>query len=258
MCLVVLSHRIYPDYPVVLVGHRDEFHSRPTAAMGWWQDRPDVLAGRDLKAGGTWLGVARSGRWAVVTNFRQPGDPPRDAPSRGELVTDFLDSALPVRQAAPRLAARAAAYAGFTLLVSDGVDVACITNRPDTHTQVLGSGTYGLSNARLDDPWPKVVQSRQRVAALLAKGPPDPAGLFGALTDRAQADEADLPDTGLGLAVERSLSPAFIVGNDYGTRSATVLTVDREGTMRIMERRFAAGGVVTGRSAFAFNTIRPG
>lgn len=257
MCLVVLSHRTHPDYPVVLVGHRDEFHSRPTAALGWWQDHPDLLAGRDLKAGGTWLGVARSGRWAVVTNFRQPGDPPRDSPSRGELVTHFLASPLPVGQATSELAARAETYAGFTLMASDGVDIACITNRPETHIQVLGSGTYGLSNARLDDPWPKVVRSRQRVAGLLAKGPPDPAGLFGALADQTEADEAELPDTGMGPALERRLSPAFIVGSEYGTRSATVMTVDREGTVRITERRFAAGGVVTGRSAFAFNTIRP-
>jgi len=258
MCLVVLSHGIHPDYPVVLVGHRDEFHSRPTAAIGWWQDRPDVLAGRDLKAGGTWLGVARSGRWAVVTNFRQPGDPPRDSPSRGELVTDFLGSALPVGQAASALATKASTYAGFTLLVSDGVDVACVTNRPEPHVQVLGTGTYGLSNARLDDPWPKVVRSRRRVEGLLAKGPPDPTGLFGALADRTEADDDSLPDTGLGLAVERRLSPAFIAGSEYGTRSATVLTIDREGTVRITERRFAAHGEVTGRSAFAFNTIRPG
>lgn len=259
MCLVVLSHGVHPDYPIVLVGHRDEFHSRPTAEMAWWSDRPGLLAGRDLKAGGTWLGVARSGRWAVVTNFRQLQQPPPDAPSRGALVTGFIDSDLPSGEAATQLARRAADYAGFTLMMSDGVDVACVTNRPEASVQVLGVGTYGLGNARLDEPWPKVTRSRERVARLLVSGPPEPSRLLATLADRTEeADEACLPDTGLGPELERRLSPAFIVGSDYGTRCATVMTVDRQGLVRVMERRHAVDGSVTGRSTFAFNTIRAG
>lgn len=258
MCLVVLSHGVHPDYPFVLVGHRDEFHARPTAEMAWWTDRPDTLAGRDLRAGGTWLGVARSGRWAVVTNFRRPEDPPPNAPSRGGLVAGFLDSDLPVAAAAAQLARSAPDYAGFTLLMSDGVAVACVTNRPVVSVQVLGAGTYGLSNGRLDEPWPKVTLGRQRVAQLMDRGSADPASLFGALADRSEADTDTLPDTGLDPALEQRLSPAFIVGSEYGTRCSTALTVDRQGLVRVTERRHGADGGVTGRSAFAFNTIRPG
>lgn len=258
MCLVVLSHGVHPDYPLVLVGHRDEFHSRPTAEMTWWSDRPGLLAGRDLKAGGTWLGIARSGRWAVITNFRQLEQPPTEAPSRGGLVTGFLDSDLPAGEAATQLARRSADYAGFTLLMSDGVSVACVSNRPAASVQILGIGTYGLGNARLDEPWPKVTQGRERVASLLASGPPEPASLLAALADRTEADEASLPDTGLGADLERRLSPAFIVGSEYGTRCSTVITVNRQGLVQVMERRHAADGGVTGRSSFAFNTIRSG
>lgn len=256
MCLLIAAYQAHPDYRLVLVGHRDEFHARPSAPLGWWSDDAQVLAGRDLQAGGTWLGVTRDGRLGVVTNVRAPGAIRPDAPSRGLLVTDFLRDHGPPQAFAARLAARAADYSGFNLLAYDGTALAYCSNRPGPRQQQLPPGVYGLSNAQLDTPWPKLVRAREGVLAALRPGPVRAEPLFAALADRQPAADDQLPDTGIGPDLERLLSSPFVVSPDYGTRCTTLVLAGRDGTIRVEERRYGADGGTTGRTTIAFNTSR--
>jgi uncharacterized protein with NRDE domain len=256
MCLLIAAYEAHPDYRFVLVGHRDEFHVRPSAPLGWWADDARVLAGRDLQAGGTWLGVTREGRLGVVTNVRVPGEARPEAPSRGLLVTDFLRDDRPPQAFAARLATRADDYAGFNLLTYDGSSLAYCSNRPGPREQRLSPGIYGLSNAQLDTPWPKLVRARDRVRDVLRAGPLRPERLFAALADRRPASDDELPDTGIGTDLERLLSSPFVVSPDYGTRCTTLVLAGRDGTIRVEERRYAADGGTTGRTTIAFNTSR--
>jgi uncharacterized protein with NRDE domain len=256
MCLLVVAHDVHPDYRLVLVGHRDEFHARPTAELGWWPDRPGILAGRDLAAGGTWLGVGRDGSVGVVTNVRVPDALVQGAPSRGELVPAFLTAGEPAARYANAVAAGAGGYSGFNLLAFDGTSLAYVTNRPAAGAEILAKGTYALSNARLDSPWPKVEFARRRVAEVLASRRVIPEYLFRAIDDRTPAADDELPDTGIGLDLERLLSAPFIVSPDYGTRCTTLVLVGRGGEVRVEERRHAPSGETTGRTTIAFHTTR--
>ncbi len=237
MCLILLSYRTDPLFPLVLAANRDEFYDRPAAPMSFWSEAPQVLAGRDLLAGGTWFGITRAGRWAAITNFRDPERHRADAPSRGLLVSDFLlGDATPV-QYLESLQRKAGAYNGFSLLIGDTGGVFYFSNRCDG-IQALRPGTYGLSNRFLDTPWPKVVKGKEALAGLLARGALKPAELFSALSDRVTPDDSLLPETGVGREWERVLSPLFISSPVYGTRSSTVLLIDREGTIRLWEKTF--------------------
>lgn len=258
MCLLVAAYDAHPDYRLVLLGHRDEFHARPAEPLGWWPDQPGILAGRDLEAGGTWLGVGRNGRVGVVTNVRGKDALVPDAPTRGALVLDFLASSLPARGHASVLTEEAATYSGFNLLTFDGTSLAYVTNRPSSEAQALAAGVYGLSNARLDSPWPKVELARRRVASVLALGRVAPESLFAAINDRQPAADAELPDTGVGLDLERLLSAPFIVSRDYGTRCTTLVLAGRDGGVRVEERRYSPSGETTGRTVIAFHTSRSG
>jgi uncharacterized protein with NRDE domain len=235
MCLLVAAFKVHQDYPFVLVGHRDEFHARPTTDLAWWED--GILAGRDLQAGGTWLGLSRDGRLAVVTNYRGPGAVPPDAPSRGLLIPEFLRGDDPAPDFAAALAARAPAYSGFNLLAFDGSSFAYCGNRPSAGVETLGPGVYGLSNARLDTPWPKVLRTRERVREMLSQPQVRSASLFAALADREPAQDSQLPDTGIGTQLERLLSPPFIVGPEYGTRCTTLVLIRADGRITVEERR---------------------
>jgi len=256
MCLLVVAYDMHPDYRLVLVGHRDEFHARPTAELGWWPDRPQVLAGRDLAAGGTWLGVGRDGRVGVVTNVRGRDAVVPGAPSRGELIPAFLAADGPAATHAGSLATRAGGYSGFNFLAFDGTRLSYVTNRPVPATATLAAGIYGLSNAQLDSPWPKVGLARSRVADVLSSRRVVPESLFRAIDDRTPAADAELPDTGIGLEWERLLSAPFIVNPDYGTRCTTLVLVGHDGQVRVEERRHAPSGETTGRTVVAFHTSR--
>ena len=258
MCLLVAAFDAHPDYRLVLVGHRDEFHARPAEPLGWWPDQPGILAGRDLEAGGTWLGVGRDGRVAVVTNVRGRDALVPGAPTRGALVPGFLASGLPAAGHASVLTAGAAAFSGFNLLTYDGTSLAYVTNRPSSEAQALAAGVYGLSNARLDSPWPKVELARRRVASVLAARRVAPESLFAAINDRQPAVDAELPDTGVGLELERLLSAPFIVSPAYGTRCTTLVLAGRDGGIRVEERRYSSSGETTGRTVVAFHTSRSG
>lgn len=257
MCLLVAAVDVHPDFRLVLAGHRDEFHDRPAAPLAWWDDAPDILAGRDLQAGGTWLGVDRGGRLSVVTNFRAPGAQREVAPSRGLLVPGFLASGLPAAAYADRVARDASRYSGFNLLAWDGTALA-YCGGPEPGAQTLPPGVYGLSNARLDTPWPKLVRVRERVRGALEAGLARPETLFQALDDRRPAADTELPDTGIGIELERLLSAPFIVSPRYGTRCTTVVLVGRDGGVQVAERRYAPDGSTVGRTQVAFHATRPG
>lgn len=240
MCLVAFALDAHPRHRLVLMGNRDEAFARPAAPLGWWADAPDVLAGRDLEAGGTWLGVTEAGRWGVLTNVRDPHSRPSRR-SRGALVADYLRLGRSTRDYAEAVHAERAAYDGFNLVVGDA-DAAWVVSTRHDEILELGRGVYGLSNDRLDTPWPKVVRARQRLRDTLRSEPVDPADLLALLDDRAVAPDADLPDTGVGIEWERRLSPVRIVADGYGTRVSTALVIDRDGAGRMAERTWRPDG----------------
>jgi uncharacterized protein with NRDE domain len=242
MCLAVFALDAHPRYRAVIVANRDEFHARATERAHWWSE--GWLAGRDLAAGGTWLGVTRTGRWALLTNIRDPARHDPSAPSRGALVTTLLADPRPAADAIPRIAAAGARHNGFNLVGGDGGRAAWGTNR-GPGARDLSPGLHGLSNHVLDTPWPKVVRTKAAVAAWCAAGEHGEGSLeplFAALADRSVAAGADLPDTGVPLERERLLSAPFIVSADYGTRCSTVATLGRDGEARFVERSFDPAG----------------
>lgn len=248
MCLALLALDAHPLYSVVIAANRDEYHDRPTAPAAWWDE--GWLAGRDLRAGGTWLGVTRQGRFALLTNFRDPASNDPAAPSRGSLVPAVLDAS-DVVPALEHLRSAAARHNGFNLLAGTPASAAWMSNR-SPNVKVLGRGTYGLSNALLDAPWPKLMRTKAALAEWLARGDADPEPVFTALADRTLAADTDLPSTGVPLEWERRLSAPFIVSDAYGTRSSTVLTIDRNGEARFVERSFDAAGMRTGQVEHRF------
>lgn len=257
MCLIALALDAHPSYRLVIAANRDEFYARPTAPADWWVDAPDVLAGRDLREGGTWMGVTRTGRVAAVTNYRDPGLAQlADAPSRGALVADFLRGGADAEAYANDLAGRAARYNGFNLLVGDDGGLFYLSNRAQG-VRRLEPGIYGLSNALLDTPWPKVVRAKGAMADALAAAEGDgwDARLWEALADRVIAADDALPDTGVGAERERLLSAPFIRTDVYGTRASTVLTIGTDGEVRFVERSIAPGEDAWTESRHAFRIV---
>ena len=252
MCLILFAWHAHPGFPLVFAGNRDEAHARPSAPAGFWSDDPEIFGGRDLEKGGTWLGVARSGRLAAITNYRD-GTAAKNAPrSRGQLAADFLRSTEDPRAFLERVAARTSDYGGFSLIVSDLQRMFWMSNRNRSIGEVL-PGVHGLSNHLLDTPWPKITRGKERISALMRS---DEAslipGLQDVLADRTVAADSDLPDTGIGLQRERELSPAFIAGERYGTRASTVLLVSNRNEVVCIERRFGAGGAPQGEAKERF------
>lgn len=243
MCLVLLALDTHPDYALVLAANRDEFYDRPTAPAAYWKDAPDVLAGRDLRAGGTWLGIDRRGRLAAVTNYRQ-GRRETVAPrSRGRLVSDYLTSRIDARAHIARVERDdAQLYNGFNLICGDARGLHYFSNRQG-RARALEAGVYGLSNHLLDSPWPKVTAGKNGLTALLfTTGDELLSSLFALLSDRGQAADDLLPRTGVSPEWERLLSSAFIASAEYGTRSSTVVLIGRDGRAVFVERGFGRAG----------------
>ena len=242
MCLILLARDAHPDYRLVIAANRDEFYDRPTAPAARWQDAPSVLGGRDLQAGGTWLGIDRSGRFAAVTNYRQGRREAAAPRSRGLLVSEFLLNRVEPGPYVERVAAEADLYNGFNLLAGDTRELFYFSTRAGP-VRALEPGVYGLSNHLLDTPWPKVTSTKSGLEALLSRDPAELVPrLFDLLSDRYQAEDHLLPRTGVSLEWERLLSAAFIVSDGYGTRSSTVLLVGLDGRIVFEERSFHAGG----------------
>lgn len=251
MCLAAFALNAHPGFPLVIAANRDEFFARPAAPMAWWADRPDVLAGRDLEAGGTWFGLTRSGRLALLTNVREPGRQLAGAPSRGDLVVDWLAAE---RDAAAFAAGLQSGYNGFNLVTADLRQNAWhwLSNRAPGPV-ALGPGVHALSNAALDTAWPKTAGLKAALGQALATAATADRlieQLFDALADATPAPDAALPDTGVGLAQERLLSPRFVRMRDpehpdlarYGTRCSTVLVRESDGLTRVIERSITPQG----------------
>ncbi len=251
MCLAVIALGAHARYPLVIAANRDEFHARPTAAAHWWDE--GWLAGRDLEAGGTWLGVTRTGRVALLTNVRDPARHDPQAPSRGAIVTRLLGDAAPAAEALAAALADGAHHNGFNAVVADTGEAHWGWNRGGA-PQPLCRGVHALSNASLDTPWPKVVRAKAAVAAWCTGQHDDPHQLLAALADRTIAADDALPSTGVTLEWERLLSAPFIVGGRYGTRSSTVVLIDVDGRARFVERSFNAAGEPIGDVVEAFPT----
>ncbi|HEY4317236.1 MAG TPA: NRDE family protein [Herbaspirillum sp.] len=237
MCLIVFSWRVVPGLPLVAAANRDESYNRPAAPASWWTDHPHVFAGRDLQGGGTWLGITRGGRFAALTNVRAPGERRVDVPTRGALVSDYLAGDSTPEQYLKQLAPRAGNYNGFNLLVGDKDALYWFSNRADgdpRNGQPLASGIYGLSNALLDTPWPKVTRAKAQFCSLLCQGAPEEA-YFEMLTDTTRATDCRLPDTGVGIERERELSSVFINTPGYGTRNSTLVRMSGDGAATLTE-----------------------
>lgn len=239
MCLIVLGWQAHPDFPLLVAANRDEYFARPTAFAARWPDSPQVIGGIDLEAGGTWMGVTESGRFAAVTNVREPGVS-KGHRSRGELTRSFLQSDVSAEEYIAQL--NMGDFSGFNLFVSDGCSLYYGSNR-HAQAQKLSPGIYGVSNHLLDTPWPKLVKARQAFASALP-GLPDESAFFDLLADRERVDDDRLPNTGVSLAWERLLSSVFVASENYGTRASTVLQQKTDGSLRVHERSFGPNGVL--------------
>jgi len=238
MCLIVFAWRPGHAQPLIVAANRDEFYARPSLPLAQWPETPEIYAGRDLEAGGTWLGVGADGRFAALTNIRAPHQPPARR-SRGELVARFLAGKIPLDDYLTDVVGRSVEYAGFNLLVGTA-DSLWHYNANDVQPQRLSSGVYGVSNAGLNTPWPKLLRARAALGELLDD--PQPEALLTLLSDPQTAPFADLPDTGVGLATESLLSSVFIASPSYGTRASTALIIHADGTRHLVERSFGPYG----------------
>lgn len=248
MCLVVFAWNAHKDYRLILAANRDEFHGRPTEDAAWWPDNPDMLAGRDLQAGGTWLAISRSGHFATVTNYREQSFTKGDHRSRGELVSQFVnggDDPLSYCQGLD-----GADYSGFNLLAANEHSMTYVSNRGDEPAE-LGAGIYGLSNASLDTPWSKTTRSKKRLRKLIQADAVSESNLMEILMNQETAKE-DAITGHLSAEVATALTAPFIINEDYGTRSSTLLLWHASGNIDFIEQRFDLRGQDIGRSRFSF------
>ena len=255
MCLIVFAHQVNAHIPLAVAANRDEFHQRASAHSKFWGEYPHVLAGRDLELGGTWLGTTRGGRFAAVTNFRDPAQTTPAARSRGALPLDFLLGTETPEQYLSTINHRAAQYAGFNLLVGMADELWYLSNNPGDEPMSLAPGVYGLSNARLDTPWPKAQKGKEKMARLLSAGEISHAALVDIVSDTTLTDRKTLDDGSPASAMDHLLSGQFIVGEHYGTRCTTTLwkTVDSE--MHWQELSFDAQGRVNHTHNQRFDVI---
>lgn len=241
MCLIVFAWQVVPCAPLIAAANRDEYYERPTAPAACWEDRPQVFAGRDLKAGGTWMGIKRDGpagpKFAAITNIRSQSEKQIDAPSRGNLVADYLSGQAGAQEFVAEISESTKAYNGFNLVLGDRDTLIWFSNRGQDdprNGQPLAPGIYGISNALLDAPWPKVVRTKAQFASLLCQCAPSEA-YFEMLADTTRAPDVRLPDTGVDLALERMLSAACIESPTYGTRSSTLVHLYKEAPAVLQE-----------------------
>lgn len=251
MCLLIFAHQVSPQFPLVLAANRDEFHARPTRPSQFWNEHPGLLAGKDLEQGGTWMGITREGRFAAVTNYRDP-DQTRQAPrSRGELPLQFLTGRQSPEEYLEALASRAGQYAGFNLLVGDAGALWYFANNGRSHPRELAPGLYGLSNANLDTPWPKVELGKARLQALLDDGQLEAEHIASLVADTHTARPEALARLGMETDMEEMLSAQFIITPGYGTRSTTALRMDADGQIHWAEESFDEHGRATGKVELA-------
>ena len=240
MCLIVIGWQAHRRYPLAVAANRDELFARPTAPLAWWEDSPDLLAGRDLQDGGTWMGITRHGRFAAITNYRDPARLKPSPPSRGRLVSDFLAGNETPEEYLRRIEPLAQACNGFNLLVADSNALWWYSNMSNERRK-LEPGIYGVSNHLLDTPWPKLLSAKQAFAAALPDLPATEA-LFALLRDDTLHPDEVLPSTGISLELERKLSAIFVKTQGFNTRSSAVLWRDDSGIISFDEQTWLADG----------------
>jgi len=257
MCLIAFAWKAHPSLPLVVAANRDEWHERPATPADWWPEHGNVLAGKDLRAGGTWLGMTRSGKFAALTNFRDPSDRKSAAPSRGQLVMDYLTGSQSALEYLTALRKRADQYEGFNLLTGDQHSLFYFGSRIG-EILAVPAGVHALSNHTLNEPWPKVEKAKSALEEALQAEMPWKArqmAIYELLSDPSRPDDAALPDTGVGLDWERVLSPALIVTAPYGTRCSTVLAMDANGTVVFTEYTRRADGSVAHEADYSFALV---
>lgn len=242
MCLILFAYDCHPRYQLVVAANRDEFYERTALPASFWPDNLDILAGKDLKQGGTWMGVTTTGRFAGLTNYRDPSTYNTDAPSRGYLVQDYLTGQLHPESYIANLPDQGAAYNGFNLLMGTPDSLYCFSNR-EKQLRKVEKGVHGLSNSLLDVPWPKVSKGIKSLADCLQQVDIEAESLFRIMADQEQPLDQDLPQTGVSLEAERMLAPAFVVSPKYGTKTSTVILIERNHRIRFWERSFIPGQV---------------
>jgi uncharacterized protein with NRDE domain len=243
MCLIVFANNFLEDYKLIFAANRDEFYNRPSEQAEFWNEYPDLLAGKDLRAGGIWMGITKQGRFAAITNFRDLKNHRNDAPSRGNLTLDFLVNDITPEEYYKKLKSTLTNYNGFNLILGSVDELFYFSNKTE-ELQRLKPGIYGISNAVLDTPWPKVEKSKIQLQRLIEYKKIHPWEVLNILDDTSPAKDEELPDTGVGLELERMLSPIFIKSEKYGTRSSTIVTVDKQNNVRFVEKTYFAN---TGR-----------
>ena len=240
MCLIIIALRSHPSYKLIIAGNRDEYHDRPTARACFWKEAPELLAGKDLRAGGTWFGITKQGRIAALTDYRDPALNKNNAPSRGELVRNFLLSRENPVDYLNGLIQTADEYNGFNLIVGEKDDLHWYSNIGNK-LKNLTPDIYGLSNHLLDSPWPKVSSGKKALSRLISeKKNLSTENLFTILSDTSVADDKDLPDTGIDIEWERALSSTFISSPTYGTRSSAVLLITPDDHVTFVERSYGS------------------
>jgi uncharacterized protein with NRDE domain len=237
MCLILFSYRTHPSFKLILAANRDEFYARPSEPPAFWKEAPNLLSGRDLVAGGAWLGITRSGRLAAITNYRNPASVMKNAPSRGKLVRDYLMGEEPPLEYLLQVQREAEKYNGFNLLIGDTEALFWYSNRSGSPLEI-SPGIYGISNRLLDTDWPKVVRGKELLVPIFSESNPSPEELFRVLRDETAAPDGMLPSTGVTLELERMLSPIFIRSPAYGTRSSTLLFIGNDDHVVFLDRTF--------------------
>ena len=240
MCLIVFAWKVHPEYPLILVANRDEFYGRPTRQAGFWEDYPDVLGGRDLKAGGTWMGITRSGRFASVTNFRDPKNISPDARSRGDIPTDFLTGAETPEQYLDELGQRGSQYNGFNALIGNRQSLLHFSNYENT-LNVIPPGIHGLSNALLNTPWPKVTYAKNQLEKVIGSELTTDV-LFSVMASEHTFPDQELLQTGVPYEWEKAISAVCIRTETYGTCCSTILKISNTGNVEFVEKTHAVGG----------------
>ncbi|RTE64990.1 NRDE family protein [Amphritea opalescens] len=252
MCLILFAYNHHPDYKLILTANRDEFYNRPTRAMQYWPDQPDLLAGKDLEQGGTWLGLTRSGRFSALTNHRNGLTKPQGHRSRGNLPLDFLLS----DQSCSHFirTTHTDDFDGFNQLIDDGQQLCYLSNRAEA-LQPIPNGIHGISNAVFDTPWPKLLAAKQALKQCIDNDL-SPDSLIKLMQDTTTYPDEQLPHTGIDLALERRLSASFIHSEHYGTRATTAILIKHNGETEVVEQSYDAQGK-TERHAFRFVALKP-
>ncbi len=241
MCLITFAWQYHEEYPLIVLANRDEFYKRPTATAEYWKDYPNILAGRDLEAGGTWMGVAKGGRWSALTNYRDLSNIIPDAPSRGALTTDFLKSYLSPKEYLSSVKQSQKNYNGYNLLVGDRHKL-YYHNNINHEIIKITPGIYGLSNSLLNTSWPKVEHAKQKLKNALLSTDLDIPTLIDIMIDHDIAPDDQLPSTGVPYEWEKALSAMYITSPEYGTSITTVMQLHRSGRFDFVEQSHAVGG----------------